>query len=126
MNNTVKWSISVILLVYFFSCTEKRNKETKLEVIDSKENKIGNVIYTVYSSDTNWIEMEDFADKLLKNRGENSAVGFYQPKDKVPKINDNFSIPGDAVNYMIGVYRYNEEQRKFTLYKNRARVAATP
>lgn len=119
MNSIAKWSIfSITLLVCFVSCTEKKSKETKMEVVDSKENKIGNVIYTVYSSDTNWIEMENFADKLLKNKGENSAVGFYQPKNKVPRVNDNFSIPGDAANYMLGVYRYSEEKGKFTLYKN--------
>jgi len=106
-----------LFLSFYVSACENRNEE-KYEVVDFKKNDVGNCLYTVFAADTTWEEMKSFAQNLIKDEGTYSAVGFFSPREKVPKINSNHSIPGDSGEYLIAIYRYDEQIKKFVLIKN--------
>lgn len=94
------------------------NKDEKqYEIVDKKVINDTTDWYTVYTPDTNWAEIEKFAKGLIKYKSKYSAVAFFHPQEKTPKMNEYFSLPKEAMDYVIVTYRLNDSTQKFALIK---------
>ena len=106
--------VSISVVVIYVGCQKKSNK---YEIIDSKHNPKNNVsAYSVYTPDTNWIEMEKFAKDLLKDKDKHSAVVFSNPKEMAVKFKENWGMINTG--YIVAVYGYAEERKKTIFEKD--------
>ena len=103
--------IAVLILI---SC----GRNTNYKIVDYRETSNGSAFYCVYAPDTDWVYMQKFAIELLKNKRQWSAVAFFNPLEKTPKLKPNFALPGWASDFMIAKYYFDEKENKFVLYKS--------
>jgi hypothetical protein len=112
-NSILCYYILVIFIQY--GCS---NSNTSIEVVHC----LGDsslMMCTVYSSDTNWLEMELKAKELIGDTPSISAVGFFCQKEKVPTVKEDFSIsPGEYFDYHIATFKYDDEIKKMRLFKH--------
>jgi hypothetical protein len=109
------YKISFLIFLFLLGCNESQNKYT---VIDRRAMPSGDTAYVVYTPDTNWTEMEQFAKMLLKNNRKWSGVAFFNPREKALKLNTDFSIPNESWGYIVATYRYDEDKGYFTFNKS--------
>lgn len=108
--------ILIVVGFFFSSVLFSCQRCGKYEIVDSREDHNGNVIYTVYSPDTCWDEMELFAQDLVINKGKYSAVGFFNPKSKTPQIREDFSMKPEYAFYLLANYTFNKEEDQSILH----------
>jgi hypothetical protein len=108
-----------ILAAALFGCSS--HNSLKYEVIDSYIIDSTNVMmYTVYTPDTNWVEMQKFAEELTakgkKPIGE--GVGFFNPKSKTPHfLKPSASIGTACMPYIVATYIFDKSEGKLVLRK---------
>jgi len=107
--------IIILAISLFWSCKENSNR---YEIIDCKYNSKNNVAaYSVYTPDTNWVEMEKFAKDLLKDKDKHSAVHFFNPREKALKYKDNWAFQEGTVEYVVAAYYFSQEKDKLIFQK---------
>jgi hypothetical protein len=93
----------------------------KYEVIDSYLiDSTGFMNFTVYTPDTNWVEMQKFAEKLTKKATDPQrvGVGFFNPKEKTPRfLRPSPSIGTACMPYIVATYNYDKSGGKLVLRK---------
>jgi hypothetical protein len=110
-----------LLACVFITVSCKDYSPQGYRIIDRVGNERGDSLYVVYTPDTNWVEMETFANNLVQGKGKWSAVGFFNPEVKTLKLNPDHSIPKESSAYLVANYRFNEKEQKFLLYKSNRR-----
>jgi hypothetical protein len=117
---------SIMIKMSFFFCTIafvaiSCNNKKCYEVLDYKDLPNGSSVFSVYTPDTNWIEMEKYAIELLKNKSINSGVCFYNYKDSLFKFKDNGAFKTGAPDKIIAIYNLNPNTNKLEFHKTKNR-----
>lgn len=95
-----------------------KSKKNCFVVIDEIHFSTGNAFYSIYTPDTNWVEMEKYAKDLLKDNEKHSAVGFYNSIDTIFKFKENGAIKPGSSKYLIALYNYKESEGKLIFFKD--------
>lgn len=93
----------------------------KYEVIDSYFiDSTGFMNFTVFTPDTNWVEMQKFAEELTKKSTDprRVGVGFFNPKEKTPKfLRPSASIGTACITNIVAMYNFDRFENKLILHK---------
>jgi hypothetical protein len=114
-----KLLIILFCIVFFADCSKKKQC---YEILDEQHFKSGNAQYAVYSPNTNWIEMENFAKSLLNNKEKHSAVIFFNSKSDEYKFKKNGSPTTKAFENYIGLYNLVGNTNYFKFFKSDNRL----
>ena len=112
--------LKIVLILLFFTIIISCKKKQCFEIIDEQHFKFGNAQYSVYYPDTNWIEMEEFAKNLLKDKEKHSDVIFFSLKSEKFKFKKNGDIEEDALNYYTAIYNL-DTNGKYIFHKSENR-----
>ena len=113
-----------IIVGLLFGINDVHKKNKAIEQIHSEYKIVGScslknapgVLYSVYSPNLNFDEMEEFAKKQTGE--ENVWVFFFNKKDKTPKLKkscENYSEKYNK-NWIAGYWRYANGHEKFVKY----------
>lgn len=118
-----KYIIRLVLYIFWIfqtSCNPTL-QEGELITVDSVlyDPEGNNIVFTVYTPDTNWKKMEHYASEILTNKGEYSAVGFFYPLDSTPHLKPDGLMPNEYCrSCLVAKYSFDFEKNKFVLGRN--------
>ena len=114
-----KLFIILFCVVFFAGCSKKKQC---YEILDEQHFKLGNAQYAIYSPDTNWAEMENYAKFLLKDKEKHSAVIFFNSNSEKYKFKTNGDLTKEALDNYIGLYSLVDTTDYFEFHKSDNRL----
>jgi hypothetical protein len=72
-----------LLSIFILAVSECKRVSNNYEIIDRKSRQEGPVVYTIYTPDTDWVSMKNFAKSLLDTsriQSHQSRIFFFSPQ----------------------------------------------